>query len=190
MLWTSWGRFARTGLSPIKSPLADAVEQALSWVHRVREEGKDWELLPRPSVPELYPNMKNDDDGNMMLDSGYDEFEPGVEQEESIHRWVGVKKWLAGELKELTLLWMVGVGKREKAHKEGIYRWDAPDLTTDAVGVTGAQTAATLQQMLAVNTGNGPPVSPLRIEKTRAEWHAAAAVEFYVDFEYCGDPER
>ena len=181
------GPVRQNGTVAYKVPIVDAVEEALSWVHRVREEGKDWELLPRPSVPELYPNMKNDDDGNMMLDSGYDEFEPGVEQEESIHRWVGVKKWLAGELKELTLLWMVGVGKREKAHKEGIYRWDAPDLTTDAVGVTGAQTAATLQRLLAVNTGNGPPVSPLRIEKTRAEWHAAAVVEFYVDFEYCGD---
>ena len=181
------GPVRQNGTVTNKVLLADAVEEALRWVHRVREEGKDWELLPKPSVPELYPNMKNDDNGDMMLDSGYDEFEPGVEPDMSSHHWVAVKKWLAGELKELTQLWMVGVRGREKAHEKGIYRWDAPNLTTEAVGVTGAQTAATLQQLLAVNTGNGLPISPLRIENTRAEWHATPAVEFYVDFEYCGD---
>ena len=181
------GPVPQNGTVTNRIPLADAVEEALRWVHRVREEGKDWELLPKPSVPELYPNMKNDDNGDMMLDIEYDEFEPGVEQDESTHHWVAVKKWLAGEIKELTQLWMVGVRGREKAHEEGIYRWDAPNLTTEAVGVTGVQRSATLQQILEVNTGNGPPVSPLRIEKTRSEWHAIPAVEFYVDFEYCGD---
>ena len=110
------GPVRQNGTVTNKVLLADAVEKALRWVRRVREEGKDWELLPKPSVPELYPNMKNDDNGDMMLDSGYDEFEPGVEPDMSSHHWIAVKKWLAGELKELTQLWMVGCTADVKRH--------------------------------------------------------------------------
>ena len=35
--------------------IADDVENALRWVRRVRTDGRDWQLLPKPSVPELYP---------------------------------------------------------------------------------------------------------------------------------------
>ena len=51
----------------------------------------------------------------------------------------------------------------------------------------GAKQEPILQQLLAVNRGDGPPVLPLRIGTTRGEWHAAPGVEFYVDFEYCSD---
>ena len=30
----------------------------------MRKNGFKWRLLPMPSVPELYPNMKNEKDGN------------------------------------------------------------------------------------------------------------------------------
>ena len=168
-------------------PIADAAEEALRWVHRVRSEGKDWQLLPKPSVPELYPNMSSPDDADLMLEIGPTEMEPGFEEDESFSHWVGVKKWLAGELKELTQLWQVGVGKRRQAQIDGWYRWDDPGLTTDEVGVSGPKTGAVLEQLLAVNCDDGPPVRPLRIEKTRDEWHATSGAEFYVDFEYCND---
>ena len=164
-----------------------AVEKALCWVRRVRNEGKDWNLLPEPSVPELYPNMSIADDADMMLELEPAELEPGVEEDEPANQWVGVKKWLAGELKELTQLWEVGVAKREQAHKAYIYRWDDPNCTPMAVGVNGSKTRPTLEQILTVNTDDGPPVRPLRIEKTRDEWHSAPSVEFYVDFEFCSD---
>ncbi len=181
------GPVPHNGTVANKVPIAAAVGDALRWVRRVRTEGKDWELLPTPSVPELYPNMSNADDGDMMLNAAYPELGPGDEEEEPDAQWVGVKKWLADELKELTQLWQVGVGKREQAHEAGLYRWDAPRLMPDAVGVKGAKTAPTLRQILAVNTDGGPPVRPLRIEKTREEWHTAPRLEFYVDFEFCSD---
>ncbi len=121
-------------------PIADAVEEALRWVRRVRIEGKDWQLLPKPSVPELYPNMSNADDADMMLENTPAELEAGVEEDEPASQWVGVKKWLAGELKELTQLWQVGVGRRKQAHAGGWHRWDDPGLTTDVVGVGGPKT--------------------------------------------------
>ena len=168
-------------------PLADAVGGAISWVRRVRNEGKEWELLPRPSVPELYPNMSNVDDANLMMAAGQAELEPGFEGEESPGQWLGVKKWLASELKELTQLWQVGVGRRNAAHAAGIYRWDDPQITPEVVGITGAKTAPTLKQLLAVNTEAGQPIRPSQIVRTRHEWHDVPAVEFYVDFEYCSD---
>ena len=167
--------------------IADAVEEALRWVRRVRNEGKDWQLLPKPSVPELYPNMSNTDDAAMMLESTPAELEAGVEEEEPASQWVSVKKWLADELKELTQLWRVGVKARDKAHLGGWRRWDDPDLTTDMVGVSSPSYGPVLGQILAVNTDGGSPVRPLRIENTRSEWHVKPGAEFYVDFEYCSD---
>ncbi len=180
------GPVPQNGTTTNKVPIADAVEEALDWVRRVRTEGQDWQLLPEPSVPELYPNMGGADD-DMMLATDPAELEPGADGDESASQWVGVKKWLAGELKELTQLWQVGVAKRKQAHEDGIYRWDDPQVTPAAVGVNGSRTGPTLEQLLAVNTGGGPPVRPSRIEKTRDEWHTTPAVEFYVDFEFCSD---
>ena len=167
--------------------IANAVEDALRWIRKVRTEGKDWQLLPKPSVPELYPNMNNTDDADMILEITPAELEPGFGEEESVAWWVGAKKWAAGELKELTQLWQVGVRRRKEAHVAGIYRWDDPRITPPAVGVTGPTTRPTLEQLLAVNTDGGPSVRPLQIEKTREEWHPTPGVEFYVDFEFCSD---
>ena len=181
------GPVPQNGTITNKVSLDTAVEEALGWIRRVRTEGKNWEIFPEPSVPELYPNMSNTDDGDMMFDIGYAELEPGVEEAESLNQWVSVKKWLASELKELTQLWWVGVSKRQQAHETGIYRWDDPRLTTGAVGVHGPKIASTLELLLAVNTDDGPPVRPLRIGKTRDEWYTVSGVEFFVDFEYCSD---
>lgn len=167
--------------------IADDVENALRWVRRVRTDGRDWQLLPKPSVPELYPNMSNIDDGDMMLEIRPAEVEPGVEQDKSIDQWIGVKKWLADQLKELTQLWRVGVPGRKKAHEVGIYCWDDPQIAPATVGVDGNTYGPTLEQILAVNTAGGPPILPARIESDRDEWLATPSLEFYVDFEFCSD---
>ena len=167
--------------------IADAVEESIKWVRRVRSEGQQWQLLPAPSVPELYPNMAGIDD-DMMLATRADEPDLDDGEEDGPgDQWEGVKRWLADELKELTQLWAVGVGKRNDAHTIGVYRWDDPELTPAKVGVTGPKQGPVLQKLLEVNRGDAQPVLPLHIEKTRGEWHAVPGVEFYVDFEYCSD---
>ena len=170
-------------------PIAVAVEDALRWIRRVRTEGQAWQLLPKPSVPELYPNMSNADDGNMMLEIRPAELEPDVEEDESAGQWVGVKKWLAGELKELTQLWQVGVGKRKQAHEEGLYRWDDSWVTSATVDVDGKKRSRVLNQILGVNRPeyDGSFVLPSQVETDREQWHPTPGVEFYVDFEFCSD---
>ena len=168
-------------------PIATKVEHALQWVRRVRQEGDAWQLSPEPSVPELYPNMSNSDDGDMNLNASTAELEPGVDPEEAHYDWVGAKKWLASELKELTQLWRVGPGGRSAAQSAGFLRWDDQGLTPEAVGINGASQRPVLEQIIAVNSDGGPPIRPARIERTRAEWHDCPLVEFYVDFEFCSD---
>ena len=56
------GPVPQNGTTTNQVLIADAVEEALSWVRRVRTEGQEWQLLPEPSVPELYPNMGGADD--------------------------------------------------------------------------------------------------------------------------------
>ena len=181
------GPVPQNGMVANKVPIADAVEEALHWVRRVRTEGKEWQLLPTPSVPELYPNMANIDDGDMMLRIRPGEREPGFGQEEPVGQWTAVKKWLAGELKELTQLWQVGVAKRRQAHQDGIYRWDNPQITATSVGVKGKKNEPILGAILSVNSSKGPLIQPVRITKTRGEWHSMSGVEFYVDFEFCSN---
>jgi len=181
------GRVPQDGSIARGVPIGEEVERALEWVRRVRTEGDGWQVLPAPSVPELYPNMKSGGDSDLMVGSGNGESGADGGDGEVGEKWVGVTKRLASELKELTQLWRVGVSGRDKAHGAGIYRWDDPRITPDAVGVGGATNGPILEQLLAVNVGNGPPVRPERIDVDREAWHETPAVEFYVDFEYCSD---
>ena len=131
--------------------------------------------------------MSNSDDGDMNVDVSSAEVEPGMDPGEAHYDWVGVKKWLASELKELTQLWQVGPGRRSAAHSAGFRRWNDQGLTPEAVGINGPTQRLVLELILAVNSDGGPPVRPARIEKTLAEWHDRLLMEFYVDFEFCSD---
>ena len=62
-----------------------------------------------------------------------------------------------------------------------------PELRTCWCGGERSKNWSTLAQLLTVNTDGGPSLLPLRIEKTRGEWHPTPKVEFYVDFEFCSD---
>ena len=181
------GPVSQKGTVANQIPIADEVEKALDWVRRVRTKGEDWQLLPEPTVPELHPNMSNADDAGMMREISAPELEPGFGEVSSAVKWMGVKKWLAVELKELTLLWQVGPRGRRSAHSEGICRWDDPSITPKTVGVTGAKRVPVLERILEVNTDNGQPVRPTHVSAHRQEWHPEPRVEFYVDFESCSD---
>ncbi len=165
--------------------IADAVENALNWVRRVRSQGKDWQLIPEPSVPELYPNMSGGDDDMMT------EIDPeNLEEEDDVGHagdWQNAKKWLAQQLGELTQLWQVGTKGRKESHLNGIYRMDDPKLSPELVGVTGTKRGPTLRQLLDVNRDDGPLVLPSHIRSDRAAWNSVPGLEFYVDFEFCSD---
>ena len=149
-----------------KRPISEVADQAAEWIRRVRKEGGDWDVLPKPSVPELFPDATNQED------------EP----------WSAAKRRIANELEDLTLLWQVGANGRRKGHEWGITRWTDPALTPEIAGVTGGVKPTTLADILQVNTAaDGPPVRPAKIRAAREEWHEEPALEFYVDFETVSD---
>lgn len=123
-------------------------------------------VLPEPSVPELYPNNSNDEDGP----------------------WHYAKKEIAEQLRDLTMLWRVAVPGRRKGHEAGIYKWTDPRVTPELVGVTGDKRPAMFSEVLAINvTDDGPDVRPPKIQAAREEWHPTPELEFYVDFETVSD---
>lgn len=141
--------------------LRDLVQQAAGWVRRVRTEGAEWRVLPVPSVPELWPNMKAEDAG-----------------------WHDAKARIARELAELTLLPRVGIAERARAHAGGVTRWDDPRLTAELLGVS-AREAAFVDAVLAVNRDGGPLLRPERLRD--GTWRTRAPAEAYVDFEFLQD---
>ena len=148
-----------------KRPIFELEAKARDWVRKVREEGDRWTVLPQPSVPELYPNPTNDQD----------------------NPWHHAKKEIAEKLEDLTLLWQVGVGGREKGHAADVYRWRDPRVSPELVGVTGKR-APTLQELLEINRSeDGPTVRPDRIHAAEDEWRQSPPLEFYVDFEWVND---
>jgi hypothetical protein len=161
---TSRSENAFERLGPVVMDVAQGayVDAAVDWVRRVREEGAVWEVLPEPSVLELYPNMG----------------------ETSDFPWHTAKSAIAKQLDELTMLWNVGVDKRDAAVRKGITRWTDPRVTAEAMGVTGERTGPTLQAFIDINhASDGPVVRPAHVSAAEDAWRALPAVEFFVDFE-------
>ncbi len=146
--------------------LAARVEASTEWVRRVRGEGKDWEALPVPSIPELWPNLAHRQDAP----------------------WHQAKRQIGEALGELTQVWGVGFGKRVAAHEAGVYSWQDPRCTPTMLGITGEMRVQTTEALLEVNRRvGGSPVAPARVHAGEDVWRPVPELEFYVDFEAVSD---
>ena len=146
--------------------LADAVDVACDWIRKVRREGSAWEVFPEPSVDELRPNMGSTSD----------------------QPWHAAKQEIGSRLQDLTLLWQVGVSKRNEANTGGIFRWPDPAVSAASLGISGSRLAPVLDAILEVNRSDiGPQVRPASVNSTAEIWRPAPPLEFYVDFETVSD---
>lgn len=144
-----------------ESSLADVAAEGAAWIRWLREKGSSWEVLPAPTVPELYPHARNNEDAP----------------------WHGAKREIARALGELTLLPAMNPERRAAAHAAGILRWTDSGVTAAALGVTSEAFATRLDAVLAVNRVLEPTVLPDRITRADPAWRALPKVEFFVDFE-------
>ena len=85
------------GPADARFALADKAAEAVAWVRRMRSEGAAWDVLPSPSVPELYPLARSKMD----------------------QPWHRAKARITAELAELTLLPAVTPERRRDAHASG-----------------------------------------------------------------------
>ncbi len=133
---------------------------SVEWIRRLRRDGARWRVLPEPSVAELYPHARNDDDAP----------------------WHSAKREIAEALRELTLLPAMNPERRSAAHAGGIRRWSDDGISAARLGITSPAFATRVDAVLAANHVSAPTVLPRRIQIDPI-WRAAAALEFYVDFE-------
>ncbi len=138
------------------------VEAAAAWVRRLRSEGAQWQPLPTPTVPELWP-------------SGGD------------WPWENAVKKIVDGLEDLTKLWQVGADRRDRAVRNGIISWLDPRATAESLGVTGPTTQPVLEAILDVHRNDGPVVRPAHVRAAESEWRVQPPLEFFVDFEYVTD---
>jgi hypothetical protein len=136
--------------------VADSVE----WGRRLAIEGGNWQVLPEPSVPELYPHARNLDDAP----------------------WHLAKREIAATLGELTLLPGVNPTKRATALAAGIRSWRDETLSAARLGITAPALAARTDAVLAANRAPEPTLLPERILADPL-WRSPGPVELYVDFE-------
>jgi hypothetical protein len=164
-----WDRLARIPHDTVVRgrgiELREAVQQAAAWVRRVRTEGAEWRVLPLPSVPELWPNMKADQDGP----------------------WHDAKTKVGVALADLTLLPRVNMTHRARAHDAGVTRWDDPRVSSKLLGISSEKEAEIVDAVLAVNRPGGETVRPLRMVRSTQVWRQRAEVEAFVDFEFLQD---
>jgi hypothetical protein len=163
-----WERLARVPREAYvrsrEEDLGSVVTRALAWVRRLRTEGAEWRVLPIPSVPELWPNMKATSD----------------------FPWHAAKAEIAAKLAELTILPRVNVGIRTTAHALGVTRWDDRRTSASLFGVDGEH-ARTLDAVIAVNRDHGDVLRPARVSADEDRWRVAPPAEAFVDFEFVHD---
>ncbi|HYV21038.1 MAG TPA: hypothetical protein VEN31_00125 [Candidatus Bathyarchaeia archaeon] len=144
--------------------LGAVVARAIAWVRRLRTEGAEWRVLPIPSVPELWPNMKASSD----------------------FPWHSAKAEIAAKLGELTILPRVNIELRAAAHAIGVTRWDDARTSASLLGLDG-QHGLTLDAVVAVNRDTGQVLRPDRVNADEERWRVPPQAEAFVDFEFVHD---
>ncbi len=140
--------------------LRDLTLRAHRWIRELRREGSEWEALPVPTRPELYPHMRHDQD------------DP----------WHGAKVEIARELEELTLLPGVNPQVRADAHQQGLKRWSDSRVSARSLGIDGVA-GRLCDAVLEANRALEPVVLPPKLLLDDGAWLRPAPLELYVDFE-------
>ncbi len=148
------GPFENIGMIDIMSYDYDIVcktYESIAWLKDLKENGENWDIY-RPHRNELYPNMSN------MFD----------------YPWHNLKKQIAKNIGEITLLWNCGIKERNMAHMNNIYRWE--DLNSDLLSFKNKKKNI-IDNIIRVNT------SDKIIIKDDAKKIKKEKLEFFVDFE-------
>ena len=138
--------------------------EAINWIQELRKNGHIWTIQP-PSIKELYPNLSNK----------YD------------YPWHNIKKIIAQQIGDITLLWQCGVKERNYSHNTGIQRWDNiidPSINLNVFG----KKAKIIDNIITTNKNNDIKLSPRRIKN----WNCLQKIKptqlyFICDFETTND---
>ena len=136
------------------------LEKSIKWNNDLRQNWDKFSVNPI-NKDELYPNMKNSYDKN----------------------WHKLKKQIALENKEITLLWNCGIVNRKLAWTNGIKHYDDPKLTTTILGFDGSSKKIIISSMLNILQTNTNSKFILNKLNNCMGWQTESQFEFFVDFE-------
>lgn len=146
------------------------IKNAIDWIFRLRQDGLTWKLLPKPSVNELYPNMSNSKDG----------------------KWRSLKKELAEQIKELTLIVNVGYNERMNAFNKGIHSFDDIRCNSFNLGIKGSKSKI-VDNIIEINSSAClDQIKPEIIKYDNNNWRKSIdhQMEFYLDYETTTDFDK
>ena len=136
----------------------DEVNKAIIWISRVREEGGKWKLLPLPSIPELYPNMK-------------------------VNNFNNIKEKLNNEIGEITGIWNCSIKNRENCHKRKIYTWKDENCNSETLGFKPSKRAKIVDNIISINRNNKNEIYLDQLYAYDWDNFSENKKEFYLDFE-------
>ena len=136
---------------------------AIEWIKILKYDGMNWKLLPKPSCYELYPNMKNIKNINVLK----------------------IKNDLAENINEITGIWNCGIKQREYAYFKNIYGWNNELCTSTNLGFNNVDTKTfkIIDKILNINRQDVDLIRPNKINYDRDQWTDNSYFEFYIDFE-------
>jgi hypothetical protein len=139
----------------------EQTQNGIEWIKTLRNEGSLWSLLPTPNKSELYPNMKNDKDG----------------------QWHEIKKELSENIGEITQVWNCGFKKRKFAHLQNVYSWKDPKFNSKLLKMDKGKKGPVIDKILGINRQKRDKFRPKKIKYDRKNWVNIEEMEFYLDFE-------
>lgn len=143
----------------------DKTVQAISWLHRLRKDGEQWNLYPKPSVNELYPNMC----------------------QTSNYQWNKIKEKYAKDIGEITLIWNCSFKNRQIAHKNEIYDIWHHNCNSTNLGINSKKSQL-IDKIININQESmfSNPIDRIDItydRKYKNPWSEKSLLCISVDFE-------
>ena len=148
----------------VDSEYVTQTKNAIEWIKTMKNEGSSWTLLPLPCRKELFPNMKNEKDGEYRK----------------------IKNMLNDEIKEITSIFYCGIKNREKAHLQQVFKWTDPRCNSKVLGFNEkGKISNIVDNILDINRQTKDIIRPTLIKYDRPNWKTKDqnCIEFYLDFE-------
>jgi hypothetical protein len=134
---------------------------AIEWLKNLKQNGRFWET----NDSRIMPNMK----------CSYDD------------EWRSIKKKIALDNNEITLLWNCGIKERAQACKRKIRGWEDSECYSSSLGINGKR-AKIIDGILKTNKDNEIIFNPRRIKcSENIKKLESNKVEFICDFETVND---
>jgi len=156
-------KLATINFDDIDFEYIEKTQNGINWIKTLRDEGSSWSLLPIPCRSELFPNMKNNMDG----------------------QWHQIKSELSENIGEITQVWNCGYKIRQNAHSKGVYGWKDPKFNSKLVKMNKGVIGPKIDKILNINRQHKDIFRPKKINYDRENWISSNSdtIEFYLDFE-------